>query len=134
LKIAVVARDEKEKGERRKLNLGHTVGHAIERSAKDIMHGEAVSVGLAYAAKFSEKQGWLRADDVQRIISLLQYFRLPVTCFIPADELHDAILRDKKKSGVLLHYIALLAIGQAVEVAVDLSDREIFNQRTADGE
>ncbi|MDR0668201.1 MAG: 3-dehydroquinate synthase [Prevotellaceae bacterium] len=126
LKIAVVERDEKEKGERRKLNLGHTVGHAIERAADDVLHGEAVSIGLAYAAHFSHKQGWLAADDRDRIIALLRRFRLPVTCAIPAADLHDAILRDKKKSGLRLHYIALEAIGKAVEVAVDLSDRDVF--------
>jgi 3-dehydroquinate synthase len=126
LKIAIVTRDEKEKGERRKLNLGHTVGHAIERAAKDIMHGEAVSIGLMYAAQFSHRQGWLRNDEVQRISSLLQYFHLPVSCLIPADDLQEAILHDKKKSGLLLHYIALLSIGKAVEVSIDVSDKNMF--------
>jgi 3-dehydroquinate synthase len=127
IKINIVMHDEKEKGERRKLNLGHTVGHAIERSAGNIMHGEAVSIGLAYAARFSQKQGWLPASEVARITDLLHRFRLPVECFIPVDTLHGNILKDKKKSGVLLHYIALLAIGKAVEVSVDLSDKSMFN-------
>ncbi|MDR1681700.1 MAG: 3-dehydroquinate synthase [Prevotellaceae bacterium] len=115
LKIEIVERDEKEKGERRKLNLGHTVGHAIECTAGDILHGEAVGIGLACAAAFSQRQGWLSAADTERIIALLQYFHLPTSCTIPAGELHNAIMHDKKKSGVMLHYIALSAIGHAVE-------------------
>jgi 3-dehydroquinate synthase len=120
IKLDIVARDEKEKGERRKLNLGHTLGHAIERTAKNIMHGEAVSIGLAYAAKFSQRQGWLKEADVLRITALLKRFQLPVETFIPMDELQAVMMKDKKKSGVWLHYIALTAIGTAVEVNLDL--------------
>ncbi len=126
LKLAIVERDEKEKGERRKLNLGHTVGHAIERSARDIMHGEAVSIGMVYAAKYSQQRGWLQVDDVQRITALLQHFRLPVQCPIPPVKLYDAIRKDKKKTGILLHYIALQAIGQAVEADINLNDETMF--------
>ncbi|MDR2361957.1 MAG: 3-dehydroquinate synthase [Prevotellaceae bacterium] len=127
LKIAIVERDEKEKGERRKLNLGHTVGHAIERTADDILHGEAVSIGLACVARFSLRQGWLAAGDCERITALLQYFHLPTTCAIPTADLHNAILHDKKKSGVLLHYIALSEIGKAVETDVDIMKYELYD-------
>jgi 3-dehydroquinate synthase len=122
IKLDIVARDEKEKGERRKLNLGHTLGHAIERSVKNIMHGEAVSIGLAYAARFSHRQGWLTEADVFRITALLERFRLPVDSIIPVEDLQETMMKDKKKSGVLLHYIALTAIGKAVEVDVNLPD------------
>ena len=126
IKVEIVERDEKEQGERRKLNLGHTVGHAIERATKDIMHGEAVSIGLAYAAKFSQKQGWLNSADVSRICELLQQFHLPIDCLIPAAELQKILLKDKKKTGIILHYIALLSIGKAAEVAIDISDINMF--------
>jgi 3-dehydroquinate synthase len=122
IKLDIVARDEKEKGERRKLNLGHTLGHAIERNVKNIMHGEAVGIGLAYAARFSQRQGWLTAADVLRITALLKRFRLPVDPIIPVEELHETMMKDKKKSGVLLHFIALTAIGKAVEVDIDMAN------------
>ncbi|MDR3350501.1 MAG: 3-dehydroquinate synthase [Prevotellaceae bacterium] len=122
IKLDIVAHDEKEKGERRKLNLGHTLGHAIERSVRNIMHGEAVSIGLAYAARFSQRQGWLTAADVHRITALLQRFRLPVDAIIPIEDLQETMMKDKKKSGVLLHYIALTAIGKAVEVDINISN------------
>jgi 3-dehydroquinate synthase len=122
IKLDIVARDEKEKGERRKLNLGHTLGHAIERMVKNIMHGEAVSIGLAYAARFSQQQGWLTAGDVLRITALLKRFQLPVDSLIPVAELQETMMKDKKKSGVLLHYIALLSIGKAVEVDINMAD------------
>ncbi|MDR0582560.1 MAG: 3-dehydroquinate synthase [Prevotellaceae bacterium] len=122
IKLDIVARDEKEKGERRKLNLGHTLGHAIERSVKNIMHGEAVSIGLAYAAMFSQRQGWLSTADVLRITALLKRFRLPVDSIIPVEDLHETMMKDKKKSGVLMHFIALTAIGKAVEVDIDMDN------------
>ena len=122
IKLDIVARDEKEKGERRKLNLGHTIGHAIEHNVQNIMHGEAVSIGLAYVAKFSQRQGWLTAADVLRITALLKRFQLPVDSIIPVEDLYETMVKDKKKSGVLLHFIALTAIGKAVEVDIDLSN------------
>ncbi|MDR1405788.1 MAG: 3-dehydroquinate synthase [Prevotellaceae bacterium] len=126
IKLDIVASDEKEKGERRKLNLGHTLGHAIERTVKNIMHGEAVSIGLVHAARFSQQQGWLSAADTLRITGLLKRFRLPVNLTVEAGDLREAMRKDKKKSGVLLHYIALKAIGKAVEVDIDISNLQNY--------
>src|SRR5512143_917217 len=76
IKSAVVGRDEREAGERRKLNLGHTFGHALEK-VSGMTHGEAVSVGLVLAAAVSVRRGRLAAAGYDRVICLLRSLRLP---------------------------------------------------------
>ncbi|MGI5865081.1 MAG: 3-dehydroquinate synthase, partial [Myxococcales bacterium] len=70
IKAGIVAIDETEQGERRKLNFGHTLGHAIERIA-GLPHGEAVSVGMVLAARLSARRGMLEAKDADRLEALL---------------------------------------------------------------
>jgi 3-dehydroquinate synthase len=122
IKLNIVARDEKEQGERRKLNLGHTLGHAIEHVTSKFMHGEAVSIGLVYAAQFSQQQGWLSTGDVLRITALLKRFQLPVASPVPIADLQETMMKDKKKSGELLHFIALEALGNAIEVELRIEN------------
>ena len=66
VKSRIVSFDEREKGERRKLNFGHTVGHALEK-VNHLRHGEAVSLGMVAAAKLSARRGFLTEDDVERL-------------------------------------------------------------------
>ena len=77
VKIGIVSRDENEKGERRKLNFGHTIGHAIEKTTGR-SHGEAISIGMVIGAKLSERKGTLTGEDVERIETLLSHFKLPI--------------------------------------------------------
>ncbi|MFH2091429.1 MAG: 3-dehydroquinate synthase family protein, partial [Pseudomonadota bacterium] len=70
IKSQVVQQDEKEAGERRKLNFGHTIGHAIEKIER-AGHGRAVSMGMVAAAQFSQARGYLSKQDVSRICALL---------------------------------------------------------------
>jgi 3-dehydroquinate synthase len=71
IKSGVVNRDEKETGERRKLNFGHTFGHAIEKTIK-VPHGEAISVGMVVAAALSVKRGLLSQKKADRLTGLLK--------------------------------------------------------------
>ncbi len=114
IKAAIVRQDERETGERRKLNLGHTFAHAIEKHSS-LNHGEAVSVGLVIAASISQKLGLLTEQDVLEIKNLLALFNLPVETEIPKDLLLDAIQKDKKKQGDSIRYILMKGIG-SVEV------------------
>ena len=99
-KAAVVERDERERGERRLLNLGHTVGHAIERCSDfSIPHGLAVAAGLAIIARASARRGWCAQDAARRIERTLIRNRLPATADFPAEALARAALSDKKRSG-----------------------------------
>ena len=87
-KAGVVERDEKEQGERRKLNLGHTVGHAIEKcSGYAIPHGHAVAAGLAVMARASERLGWAEPGVSARIAACLEKNGLPTGTDYPAEAL-----------------------------------------------
>ncbi|NOX33563.1 MAG: 3-dehydroquinate synthase [Deltaproteobacteria bacterium] len=112
IKSQVVQQDEKESGERRKLNFGHTIGHAIEKIEK-AGHGRAVSMGMAAAARFSQAKGRINKQDVLRISSLLADLNLPTSLDYRAEEIISAVEKDKKKQGSDLFYIFLDQIGKA---------------------
>jgi 3-dehydroquinate synthase len=80
LKAAVVARDEREAGLRKTLNLGHTVGHAVESAmGYSLTHGAAVAMGLAAESRIAVRMGLLRPAELERIIHVLRRLKLPVT-------------------------------------------------------
>lgn len=121
IKAAVVSRDEKERGERRKLNFGHTFGHAVEKLT-GMAHGEAVSVGMMLAAKISERRGMLPEADVERLERLLSAFHLPVAVDMAEAGIMDAVSRDKKRAGEAIHFVLLEALGRAVVRALSISE------------
>ena len=99
-KAGVVERDEKEQGERKLLNLGHTVGHAIEKcSGYTIPHGHAVAAGLAIIARSAETLGWTEAPIAARIAACLSKNGLPTGTTYTAEALAQAALADKKRAG-----------------------------------
>ena len=111
-KAGVVERDEKERGERRKLNLGHTVGHAIEKCSGYAMpHGHAVAAGLAVMACASERLGWAEPGVSARIAACLEKNGLPTGTDYPAEALAKAALADKKRSGDSITIVVPRAIG-----------------------
>jgi 3-dehydroquinate synthase len=106
IKANIVKSDEKEAGERKKLNLGHTFGHAIEKySNNTLLHGEAVSVGLVIAAKISELLDLITSEDFVRIKNVLQKTGLPVTTDISPANLLEAIGKDKKRESNAVHFV-----------------------------
>jgi 3-dehydroquinate synthase len=121
IKSAVVGRDERETGERRKLNFGHTFGHALER-VSGLSHGEAVSVGMALATELSVRRGRLGAPERERIARLLRALKLP--CAAPADpgRVMDAVLRDKKRRAEVIHFVTLAEIGRAVVEEIPIAE------------
>ncbi len=99
-KGAIVEEDEFETGVRRMLNLGHTVGHAIEKcSDYAVAHGRAVAIGMAYIARASVKLGYCESPCPKRLLKVLEKCGLPVTTDYTAEELTEAALADKKRSG-----------------------------------
>jgi 3-dehydroquinate synthase len=120
IKAAVVGRDERESGERRTLNFGHTFGHALEKAGR-FSHGEAVSVGMALAAAISVRRGRLAAAARDRILRLLKQLQLPCAASIDVRRLADAIRKDKKRAGDTIHYVLIDDIGKAVveEIGID---------------
>ncbi len=109
-KLDIVTRDEFEQGERRKLNLGHTWGHGVEK-IDGIPHGQAVSVGLVFAARMSEKKGLLTSQETQCIIDLLKKLGLPAETNTNPEIIYDAIIKDKKKKNDQIHFVFMDGIG-----------------------
>jgi 3-dehydroquinate synthase len=116
IKAEIVARDERETGERALLNFGHTFGHAIEAGLGygEWLHGEAVAAGMVLAAQTSARLGALPEAAVARLTALLRRARLPVVPPAPgADRWLELMGRDKKVEGGALRFVLLDAIGQA---------------------
>ncbi len=117
-KAEVVAADEREGGQRALLNLGHTFGHAIETGSGygTWLHGEAVATGMYMAADLSHRLGWLSADSLERIKSLLQKARLPVDAPIEVSSQRflELMAVDKKVLAGKLRFVLLHAIGQSL--------------------
>jgi 3-dehydroquinate synthase len=123
IKAAVVNQDEREQGERRKLNFGHTFGHALEKLL-GIPHGAAVSAGMVATAKPSIDKGLLKADALKRIKTLLARFNLPTSIACPADTVFQALKKDKKRQQQNLHFVLLSELGKATVELVELQDLE----------
>jgi len=123
VKLRIVVEDEREMGRRKVLNLGHTLAHALERATK-IPHGEAVAVGLAFAARLSRRLGSLCESDEARIVDLLRAFGLPVATGIAPGVLMEGVRRDKKRSGAAIDFALLESVGSAFVRGIDLRDIE----------
>jgi 3-dehydroquinate synthase len=123
MKAAIVARDERETGERALLNLGHTFGHALEAAtgfSDRLLHGEGVAIGMALAFRLSHKLGLCPGQDAERFSRHLKAVGLPSSIAdIPgprasADELLAHMAHDKKVADGKLTFILVKGIGQAV--------------------
>ena len=116
-KAEVVAKDERESGERALLNLGHTFGHAIETGMGYgvWLHGEAVAAGTIMAADLSQRLGWISQQDVTRIYNLFKRAGLPVIAPALGVEKYLQLMGlDKKVVGGKMRFVLLKAIGRAV--------------------
>ncbi|MBJ3774201.1 3-dehydroquinate synthase [Acuticoccus mangrovi] len=120
-KAAVVTEDEREAGRRALLNLGHTFGHAVERSAgydDRVVHGEAVGLGLALAFRLSVALGLCPPEDAARVARHLQAVGLPtrfadVPVPLDATSLTAAMAQDKKVKDGVIRFILVNRIGDA---------------------
>lgn len=124
-KAGVVERDEKEQGERRLLNLGHTVGHAIEAcSGYTIPHGHAVAAGLAIIARAAEALGWTQAPIARRITACLAACALPTNTEFSPQALARAASADKKRAGNEITLVIPQRIGQCQLRKLPVSELE----------
>jgi 3-dehydroquinate synthase len=116
IKAEVVSRDEREADLRMLLNFGHTLGHAIEAllGYRRLLHGEAVAIGMVYAARRSEALGCAPAGTADRIASLLERFGLPVAVPpFPRRAYLEALRVDKKTRDSRIGFVVLEGIGRA---------------------
>ncbi|WP_019912686.1 3-dehydroquinate synthase [Paenibacillus sp. HW567] len=115
IKYKVVMKDEKEDNYRKVLNLGHTIGRALEASAEyKYLHGEAVAIGLVAEARLANHLGFLKSEDVERIIRLLGSVGLPTEC--PKDIDPQLLIRkmytDKKTRNGNINLVLMNGIGE----------------------
>lgn len=121
VKVRVVESDPFESGPREVLNLGHTIGHAVEKCSRYSMgHGEAVSVGLIAAAKISEQMGLCAPAVAERLESLLSRTGLPIGYSADPDELVEVMAADKKSVDGRVRFVLIRRIG-LVEYGIDVS-------------
>ncbi len=121
IKAEVVRRDEREGGLRMLLNLGHTLAHAVEalQGYRGVLHGEAVAMGMVYAARRSEQLGLAPEGTAARLEALLRRFDLPTELpRKPRKAYLDALRVDKKSLDSRIRYIALRRIGKAEPVSL----------------
>lgn len=126
VKIAIVEQDEREQGVRMKLNLGHTVGHAVEQwSEYKVHHGEAVSMGISVETMLAVHRGLLNPDERDRINSVLRKHGLPISPpDVPLDVLIENMSKDKKHGDSLWTFAIPKRVGDVV-ILSDVTVEEV---------
>lgn len=121
LKAKVVQQDEFEQGERRLLNFGHTLGHALENQY-DLMHGQAVAIGMTYAAQISRQLLGFQQSD--RVVALLEKYGLPTYASFDKKKVFEVLKMDKKRERKDMNYVLLEKIGKGVVRSIPLTALE----------
>ena len=121
IKAGVVKQDEFEKNERRLLNFGHTLGHALENQYQ-LMHGQAVAIGMAYACNISEQlNGFTQSKRVTRVI---EKYGLPTSLSFDKQKVFEILKMDKKRERKEMNYVLLEKIGKGVTRSIPLTQLE----------
>ena len=129
-KSRIVEEDEFDNGKRQLLNLGHTVGHAIEKlSDFSVSHGSAVSIGMLIVMRAAVKLGYCKEQDLNDLIVLLQKVGLTTSCQYSAKELANAALSDKKRKGDTITLAVPYSIGGTRLLKLPISDLENFIEK-----
>jgi 3-dehydroquinate synthase len=146
VKVTVVEEDEKENGLRKKLNLGHTIGHAIEAlndltapvgflqaRAQSITnpsvnskktHGECVAIGMVLAARIAVRKGLAKEEFVEEVIAYCNAYGLPIKTEIKPELLMEKILKDKKRKSAEIDFIMPYSFGDVRIVSLALAELE----------
>lgn len=121
IKVKVVQKDEFEKGDRRLLNFGHTLGHAIE-TQYELLHGQAISIGMTYACHISEQLTGF--SQTETVVELLAQYNLPTYASFNAQKVFDVLKMDKKRVNKEMNFVLLEKIGTAVVKPIALKHLE----------
>lgn len=121
IKTKVVQRDEFEKNERRLLNFGHSIGHALE-TQYELLHGQAISIGITYACHISEQLTGFK--QTKRVVNLLQKYNLPTYASFNKQKVFDVLRMDKKRESKEMNYVLLERIGKGVVKIISLKHLE----------
>jgi len=125
IKTEVVQADSEEAGERRLLNFGHTLGHALERE-EGLSHGEAVSLGMVLATRISASRGMISKKSMVRIVTLLRNMGLPTESSADWKLILANIRKDKKRQGDGIHFVFLSEIGRAEDAVITYEELEKY--------
>ncbi len=125
LKTKVVAKDVNEKGDRKLLNFGHTLGHALENQY-ELSHGQAISIGMVFASKLSQELTSFKQTD--EVINLLEQYILPTIVLFNKKKVFEVLTMDKKREKDFIKFILLQKIGKAVIKEISLAEiKEALN-------
>lgn len=125
IKAKVVQKDEWEKGDRRLLNFGHTLGHALE-TQYELMHGQAIAIGMVCACHISEQLCGF--TQTERVAELLQRYNLPAYAQFDRQKVFTILKMDKKRERTAMNYVLLERIGKGTVKALSLKQLEKFIQ------
>lgn len=117
LKTKVVLKDEFEKGDRRLLNLGHTLGHAMENQY-ELSHGQAVAIGLVFACHVSEKITGF--NQTERVVALLEKYNLPTYAAFDKQKIIEVLKMDKKREKKEINFVLMQKIGKGVVKSISI--------------
>lgn len=126
IKAKVVKEDEFEKSVRRLLNFGHTLGHALENQY-ELMHGQAVAIGMTYACHISEQLTGFR--QTAKVTKVLEQYGLPTYMAFDRQKAFDLLKMDKKRERKEMNYVLLEKIGKGVVKSIPLTQLEKIIQR-----
>lgn len=121
LKTKVVQKDEFEKGERRLLNFGHTLGHALE-TQYELLHGQAIAIGMTYACHIAEQLTGFR--QTEKVVSVLEKYNLPTYSSFNKQKVFNVLKMDKKREKREMNFVLLERIGKGVVKPISLSQLE----------
>jgi 3-dehydroquinate synthase len=119
LKTKVVSKDMNEKGDRKLLNFGHTLGHALENQY-ELSHGQAISIGMVFASKISQEL--LEFKQTDEVAKLLEHYGLPTNVLFNKKKVFDVLKMDKKREKDFIKFILLQKLGKAVIKEISLNE------------
>lgn len=128
IKRDVVSADERERGLRQTLNLGHTIGHGVEAASDFALgHGSSVAIGLCCMARAAAAKGWCSAETSARIRAAVEAQGLPTTSSLPVGRVYDYMVHDKKRHGDAMNIVVPAEVGRVEVKRVSLAElRELL--------
>ncbi len=121
IKLSVVKKDEFEKADRKLLNFGHTLGHALENQY-ELSHGQAISIGMTYASEISNQLLGFKQTDL--VVKVLEQYGLPTYASFNKNKVMTVLKMDKKRERKDINYILLEKIGKGIVLPIPLTDLE----------
>ncbi|MCF0141100.1 MAG: 3-dehydroquinate synthase, partial [Mogibacterium sp.] len=123
IKAEIVSQDERDSGCRKLLNFGHTFGHAIEQASNyELLHGEAVAIGMVKACELAESKGLLATSVKSRLIEEFERRGLPTGTDLDPAEIKKYLKLDKKASGGKIDFVMPLDFGKCEVQSVDIEE------------